>query len=347
MSASYLSKYGAVSDRTTNKSLTSKSALKIVDLDELVLANQNDEATFATNNVDKDEDVPRRPSSSSSSSSSFVIVNTTTTNEDSDGDVQVPRRQQLPIKTDVDIDVDVPRKRRRYDSDDENDKADVTITSSGPISQTSTFSSSSSSSSSSSAPRVSETIKSAFLSAGFDADAVAGTTYRDKTGKKIDMVNEFLQQQTIKHAEVIALESQRYELNVGAAQKELKRQAEIELNQAAQAPFARTKDDSELDARLRAQVREGDPMAPIRKSGKQRQDDERDVIINGHDINSSMKRKPLYSGPAPAPNRFGIIPGYRWDGIDRSNGWEAKVFAAKNQQKAKEERRRAFAQSDM
>jgi len=86
-------------------------------------------------------------------------------------------------------------------------------------------------------------------------------------------------------------------------------------------------------------------MAPIRKSGGQRQD-ERDNM-NDHAIKSSMSRKPHYSGPAPAPNRFGILPGYRWDGIDRSNAWEAKVFAAKNSLKAKEERRRAFAQSDM
>lgn len=43
---------------------------------------------------------------------------------------------------------------------------------------------------------------------------------------------------------------------------------------------------------------------------------------------------PLYKGPAPEPNRFGITPGYRWDGVNRGNGFEKKYFQSISARKA-------------
>ncbi|MGB1595813.1 MAG: Bud13/CWC26 family protein, partial [Promethearchaeia archaeon] len=82
------------------------------------------------------------------------------------------------------------------------------------------------------------------------------------------------------------------------------------LTQEASKPFARTIDDKELNAELKQVSRWGDPMA-----GK----------LQG----KTASNRPKYRGPFP-PNRYGIAPGYRWDGVDRSNGFERSYFATQN-----------------
>jgi len=88
-------------------------------------------------------------------------------------------------------------------------------------------------------------------------------------------------------------------------------------------PLARYKDDKDLDEHLRAQERDGDPMLAFMKSKAK-------SSIPG-------SKKQTYMGAPPPPNRFKIPPGYRWDGVDRSNGYEKSWFGRINDKKAQQE----------
>merc|ERR1719167_1500510 len=88
-------------------------------------------------------------------------------------------------------------------------------------------------------------------------------------------------------------------------------------------PLARDADDADLNDHLRDADRQEDPMlAYVQKKRKQ-------AVAN-----SNIERFPEYKGPQPPPNRFGIRPGYRWDGVDRSTGFEKKLFENQNKRRA-------------
>jgi pre-mRNA-splicing factor CWC26 len=57
--------------------------------------------------------------------------------------------------------------------------------------------------------------------------------------------------------------------------------------------------------------------------------------------------KPLYKGPAAPANRFGIMPGYRWDAIVRGNGFEHKVLLKKSERSSIREDDYRWSSSDM
>ncbi len=118
----------------------------------------------------------------------------------------------------------------------------------------------------------------------------------------------------------------------GLVQKKMREEKLEDDIHEAEKPLARYIDDQDLDKMLREKEREEDPMLQyIKKANKKEGDFD----------------KKQYKGPAPAPNRFGIKPGYRWDGVDRSNGFEKKYFESLAKKQAVENERYKWSVEDM
>ncbi|KAM7324473.1 hypothetical protein ACRRTK_016778 [Alexandromys fortis] len=130
------------------------------------------------------------------------------------------------------------------------------------------------------------------------------TVFRDKSGQKRNLKLECLEQR--RKAEKDSERDELYAQGKGLAQSRQQQQNVEDAMKEMQKPLARYIDDEDLDRMLREQEREGDPMADFIKKNKAEE-------------NKPKKARPRYNGPAPPPNRFSIWPGYRWDGVDRSN----------------------------
>jgi pre-mRNA-splicing factor CWC26 len=79
-------------------------------------------------------------------------------------------------------------------------------------------------------------------------------------------------------------------------------------------PVARTIEDEELNEEMKGRRRWDDPAAQFLTSAKP---------------GMSVTGRPLYKGSFQ-PNRYGIRPGHRWDGVDRATGFEKEWFASRN-----------------
>ncbi|KZT71833.1 pre-mRNA-splicing factor CWC26 [Daedalea quercina L-15889] len=141
------------------------------------------------------------------------------------------------------------------------------------------------------------------------------TVYRDSSGRRVDVAAERAEAAR-KKREREEQEARKLEWGKGLVQREdvEKRRKEEEAMRAR--PFARDRNDAKMNEELKAQDRWNDPAAAFLTKKR-----------------SKGPRKPEYTGPPPPPNRFGIKPGYRWDGVDRGNGFEKKIFQRHNEKR--------------
>jgi len=187
----------------------------------------------------------------------------------------------------------------------------------------------------------------------------AKTVVRDtKTGRKLTE-EEIEEKKKAKKNPINGNEEiKNMEWGKGLVQNRMEEASKLELELETAAPFARYKNDAKLDAAYRQKERWGDPMmASIkREAAKAKRAASGNVSDDDSDNEKSKKKKkknkeqkeerdnslsvaplvadrPMFRGD-PWPNRFGILPGYRWDGRNRSNGWEEKLFTTVNTKKA-------------
>ncbi|OWM88303.1 BUD13 homolog [Punica granatum] len=176
----------------------------------------------------------------------------------------------------------------------------------------------------------------------------AEPVYRDKlTGRRLS------KEELLKSKEEEKPKEKKLEWGKGLAQKREAEERLRELELEKEKPFARTRDDPELDKVLKDRVRWGDPMAHLVKRKAS------DPVLPDFGDNEKMKESgfivpqeiPSHSwirrGCASAPNRYGIRPGRHWDGVDRSSGFENAMFKRMNEKRATEREAYLWSVSDM
>lgn len=165
--------------------------------------------------------------------------------------------------------------------------------------------------------------------------ANAAPILRDRKSGKIRNLVEEQEQQRKKQEEEDKKKEQYSKWGKGLKQIEDINEKIAEDLHEMNKPLARYADDEDLERYLKEQEREGDTMLPYIKKKKKKEA-----------VASGKPTKLMYEGEF-MPNRFGIRPGYRWDGVDRSNGYEKKWFEVQNAKKAQQEDAYKWSTDDM
>ncbi|KAJ5886070.1 Pre-mRNA-splicing factor cwc26 [Penicillium subrubescens] len=140
------------------------------------------------------------------------------------------------------------------------------------------------------------------------------TIYRDASGRIINVAMKRAEARRAE-AEKKAKEEAAREALMGDVQRQARENRRQELVEIKAMPVARGIEDDALNEELKDVARWNDPAAQF--------------LTEKRAPGASVTGKPLYRG-AFQPNRYGIRPGHRWDGVDRGIGFEKEWFAARN-----------------
>jgi pre-mRNA-splicing factor CWC26 len=168
-----------------------------------------------------------------------------------------------------------------------------------------------------------------------DKYGMGETVFRDRTGKQVE---EPLPPAHQRGRPQIDPEMQR-QLNTGKVQRERELAEQQDMSRLQNSSFARHAGDSELEAARKEAIRVGDPMAAYTAQNQQQKTEA--------NSNGMLHVRPVYKGPSAKPNRYGIRPGFRWDGMDRGNDWEDKLLSQRYNHEHQNEQAYRWSTADM
>ncbi|KAF2852788.1 hypothetical protein T440DRAFT_445446 [Plenodomus tracheiphilus IPT5] len=143
--------------------------------------------------------------------------------------------------------------------------------------------------------------------------AAQETIYRDASGRIINVAMKRAEARK-KAEEEERMKIEKEKAARGDVQNAEAAKRKQKLQDAKTMTIARYADDVELNDELKERGHWNDPASGFLRKKK---------------AGRSITGKPLYQGPFQ-PNRYGIRPGHRWDGVDRGNGFEKQWFDSRN-----------------
>jgi hypothetical protein len=154
------------------------------------------------------------------------------------------------------------------------------------------------------------------------------TVYRDKSGKVIKKGEKIED----KKETLVKLNYENLQKWAGGVkQEQLKEEKRKEYLENINKPFANQDIDVAYEEDLKKAYRFGDPMSDLLKSQKMAKGEmpiDQRTLVRGFYLPKCKFQAGI--------NRFNIQPGYRWDGVDRSTGFEGRLLEQRNLAKARD-----------